>query len=240
MSKKIKRIIFYIVVLILTIIVVKNINNNRIIHRIGEKLCKLYSLENLYYEEKAIDSRNESSISKRLEDNIYIEIYNGEKKVIKRTFYDFAEEKGGTINEDGILVTSIISPILEIRQNEEEKEKIYNISKTKSETYCMKRFMNENMRLEVIRLKNVKSKKIDGKKCYEITIEIAGGIEKTYFDKETLLPIKTILSKDNKDITKNIIIKENNVTIEELIIPEDIEKMTEKEYMEYNLKVKNN
>lgn len=100
--------------------------------------------------------------------------------------------------------------------------------------------MNENMRLEVIRLKNVKSKKIDGKKCYEITIEIAGGIEKTYFDKETLLPIKTILSKDNKDITKNIIIKENNVTIEEVIIPEDIEKMTEKEYMEYNLKVKNN
>ena len=32
MSKKIKRIIFYIVVLILTIIVVKNINNNRIIY----------------------------------------------------------------------------------------------------------------------------------------------------------------------------------------------------------------
>ena len=44
----------------------------------------------------------------------------------------------------------------------------------------------------------------------------------------------------NRNSRRNRIIKENNVTIEEVIIPEDIEKMTEKEYMEYNLKVKNN
>lgn len=232
MKKKIFRIILIIFLIIVIAFFIKFVYNFRIINKIGKKIVDTYSLNNVYYEYKNIGKNTESSIRKRLNKKIYYELIIGENEgITKQTYYSDNENDICYYipNDEKVLITDQKAVVLHSSMDT-------RMPKTRAEVYCYQVYLGNMLYANsAYDFRNIRNKKIDNKDCYEITMKFDSYLEKTYFDKETLLPIKTIKenTKNNNILEWNIIIKENVVTEEEVIAPEEYPKMTLSEYYEY-------
>ena len=230
MKKVLKKIIL-VIVLIIIIFLVKFIYNFSIINKIGKKIVDTYSLNNIYYEYRNTGKNTESSIRKRLNKKIYYESIVGEGEgATKQIYY--------SDNENDVYY---YAPENEKILIPERKVILYwqmdtQMAKTRAEVYAYQNYLGNGIfASKAYNLKSIKSKIIDNIECYEITMKYDNYLEKTYFNKETLLPIKVIKenTKNNNILEWEIIIKEDVVTEIDVAIPEDYTVMEYGEYLEY-------
>lgn len=207
--------------------------NNRTIYKIGEMIDSLYSENNFVYKEIIEGNENNYTLIKRLNDKIYYEKSekDGENIYKELYYFDLKRDKAWKILEDEkIVITDELlnfTPIILSGTFE-------NVNSSLAENYVYSYYNNKNSSSMILSFKSIINKKIDGKNFYQIYLKTAEGDEKTYFDKETFIPIKSIIidKKENKTI-KNIEYKKGIVTNQDMLIPVDYKIMTKIDYMEY-------
>lgn len=234
-KKHLFKIIFVIICfLIISLIIMNKKINNIGIENIGRKLSDYYSRTNFEYLVETEDSENdEYFLIKRLDDKVYYENNRKVKNEYIKDIYYFELKKGKAwkiLDDEKIILTDEYIDF--------EPEVINNIFinfvKTYAENYAL---YNDNLSKPSERIKSLKKvddKKIDEGLYLEVKIDTIEGLEKTYFDKNTYLPIKTILQTEkNGDIVKNIKVTFDTVSDDDFKEIEKYKKMTKIDYEEY-------
>lgn len=234
-KKRLFKTIFVIICfLIISLIIMNRRINNIGIEKIGRQLSNYYSKTNFEYLIETEDSENEEYfLIKRLDDKVYYENNRKVKNEYIKDIYYFELKKGKAwkILEDEkiILTDEYISFEPKVINNV-----FSNFVKTYAENFAI---YNDNFSKPSEKIKSlngVDDKKIDGAIYIEVEVDTIEGLEKTYFDKNTYLPIKTILETEkNGNIVKNITVSLDTVSNEDFKDIENYKKMTKIDYEEY-------
>lgn len=227
-NKRIIKIAIMIIIIIIFIIIYSY--KMSIIKRIGNKLVNTYSSNNVQYEYKNIGKNTESSIRKKLGKKIYYEIVVGDETITKQTYYGDSENDVFYYvpENEKILIPDNRAMLLGQMDT--------RMPKTRAEVYCYQVYLgNKIYANQAYNFKTIKTKVIENIECYEITMKYDSYLEKTYFNKNTLLPIKTIKENlnNNNILEWDIIVIEGNITEEEVSIPEGYTEMNLDEYYDY-------
>lgn len=228
-----KRIKICIVIIILTFFVtyfsILNIIEDTL-YMIGQSIANKYSDPSFYYEEKIEGEDEEYRIIKRVGQEVYIETLENDVK--EKLYFDLKKDKAWRILEDEkIILTDDYIDFLPKIENEIFK----NIMFSYGENYCLTRYLYEKESSFILSFKSLKSKKEDNRDYYVLKLKTIGGIEETYFDKETFEMVKVIVTNSKgisttKTLTYKGETKENNLRDE---IIKDYTLMTNLEYLNH-------
>ena len=227
--KLIKRLVVLGVILFLIIYFSIKSVNDKTIYKLGEKVDSLYSQTNFIYKEINVGNNNEYTLIKRLDDLVY---YENNKNNVKNIYYfDLKRDRAWRILEDEKIV--ITDDLLNFTPNI-LSGKFENVYSSYGENYVFSYYNNKAPSTLILSFKSLRNKIIEGNHFYELVLKTSEGEEKTYFDKNTLMPVKSIV-KDKKEIVTEYIIEisENVVTKQDITIPSDYKIMTNLDYMEY-------
>ena len=229
-----KTIFVIICLLIISLIIMDKKINNIGIENIGRHLSDYYSRINFEYLIETEDSENdEYFLIKRLDDKVYYENNRKVKNEYIKDIYYFELKKGKAwkvLEDEKIILTDEYIPF----EPDVKNNVFLNFVKTYAENYAI---YNDNLNKpseKINSLKKVDDKKIDGVLYLEVKMDTIEGLEKTYFDKNTYLPIKTILETEkNGNIVKNITVSLDTVSNDDFKELEKYKKMTKIDYEEY-------
>ena len=146
-------------------------------------------------------------------------------------YFDVKRDRAWKILEDEkIVITDDLLNFTPIILN----GKFENVYSSFGENYVFSYYNNKSPSTMILSFKSLRNKIIDGNHFYELALKTSKGEEKTYFDKNTFMPVKSIV-KDKKEIVTEYIIEflENIVTKQDISIPVDYKIMTNLDYMEY-------
>lgn len=232
-KRLIKILVLIILILLFMFLILKSRTENSVVNYLGMNLTTQYSKENFEYKKVNLSDENEYLLVKRLSDEIY---YEKQEKInreyVKSIYYfELKQGKGWTILEDEkiIITDDYIDYMPEIIG-----DCYSNISNTYAENYVISNYNLLKPSDKISSLKSIINKKTDNKSTYEIKLKLSSGIEKTYIDKDTLLPIKTIVETEkNGEKEYSIEVVFDTVTYEDFKIIDEYKKMTELDYKEY-------
>ena len=232
-KRLIKLLITIILFLVFIMIILKTKTENGIVNQIGMNLSTYYSKKNFEYKKFRVDDINEYIIVKRLNNKVYYERQDKVNRNYVKKIYYFdlnSEQKWRILEDEKIIITDdYIDYVPKTIGN------LYlNVGNTYSENYCLFSAIQRKKDDKILSLKSVKDKKIDGTIFYEICLKITSGIEKTYFDKESFLPVKSIMKTEkNGDIEYKIDVIFDTVIEDYFKIINEYKKLTSADYSEY-------